>query len=84
MDSDDVLALRAMWNGEIRIASDDCVMRILENPWEDSFSDISSDWPTPQGPSVTFQSLDDLKYNRTLALFIKLSTPEWRAVLEVA
>ena len=82
MDSDDVLALRAMWNGEVRTASDDDVLRDIEDPWEDTFPDISRDYPTPKGPSVTFQSLDDPKYNRAMTLFVKLSNQEWRAVLE--
>ena len=83
MDSDDVLALRAMWNGEVRIASDDDVLRDMEDPWEHTFPDISRDWPLPKGPSITFQSLDDPKYNRALTLFIILSNQELGAVVEV-
>ena len=82
MDADDLLVLRAMWNGEVRTASDDDVLRDIEDPWEDTFPDISRDYPTPKGPSVTFQSFDDAKYNRALTLFVKLSNQEWRAVLE--
>lgn len=33
MDSDDVLALRSMWDGEVRNASDDDVLRDIEDPW---------------------------------------------------
>ena len=83
MDADDVLALRAMWNGEVRNASDDDVLRDLEDPWEDTFPDISREWPPPQGPSISFQSLDDPKYNRALTLFIILSNQELGAVVEV-
>ena len=83
MDSDDVLALRAMWNGEVRNASDDDVLRDMEDPWEDTFPDISRELPPPKGPSITFQSLDDPKYNRALTLFIKLSNQELGAVVEV-
>ncbi len=43
MDSDDVLALRAMWNGQVHIASDDAVLRDMEDPWENTFPDISRD-----------------------------------------
>jgi hypothetical protein len=84
MDSDDVLALRAMWNGDARIAGDDDVLRDMEDPWEDTFPDISRDWPPPEGPSVTFQSFDDPKYNRAQILFNRLSNQELRAVVEVA
>lgn len=41
MDSDNVLALRAMCNGEVHIASDDAVLRNMEGPWENTFPDIS-------------------------------------------
>ena len=82
MDSDDVLALRAMWNGDVRIARDDNVLRDMEDPWEDTFPDISRDWPPPESPSVTFQAVSSVKLAEKNKQFVvrrkasfQLSTP---------
>ena len=75
MNIDDVLNVRAIYNGTITIAPDEHLGDVhrMEPP--------DAPWPKPTRCNVHFKSVDDEDYNRAMTLFLFLSTEELRTIL---
>ena len=78
MSIDDVLNLRAIYDGTVTIAADEHLGDVnrMERP--------DTPWSKPTRCHVRFKSLADPDYNRAITLFLFLSKAELRTILSVS
>ena len=75
MSIDDVLNVRAIYDGTTTIAPDEHLgdLHRMERP--------DTSWPRPTRCNVHFKSIDDEEYDRAMTLYLVLTAEELRAIL---
>ena len=76
MSIDDVLNVRAMCDGTIKVADDEHLEKL------NRMEQLDTPWSNPTRCKVHFHSFDDPDYNRAITLYLFLPIKELRIVLD--